>query len=64
MNKPAIICIAIEAVAFLIGVALCYFFSLPWWIAPLCLLAPPVIAIVLGVLFFADATSNGGNPFR
>jgi membrane protein implicated in regulation of membrane protease activity len=54
----------VEIVAFIIGLLLWHFAAWPWWTCLLALLAPAVIVIVLGVLFFANASSNGSNPFQ
>lgn len=62
--RGAIICIAIEVVALLIGIVLWLFVHAPWWIIPLFFVAPPLL-LALGIIgaITSDARS-GRNPFQ
>lgn len=54
----------VEALALVIGLICWHFGIVAWYVAPLFLLIPPVALIVLAILFFSNASANGGNPFR
>jgi hypothetical protein len=62
--KAGIIIGLVEAIALAIGFVLWHFGVIAGWIVPLFLLAPPIIVIVLGILFFSNAQANGQNPFQ
>lgn len=62
--KAGIIIGLVEAIALAIGFVLWHFGFIAGWIVPLFLLAPPIIVIVLGLLFLGNAQANGRNPFQ
>lgn len=62
--KAGIIIGAIEAVALALGFLLWHFGLISGWIVPFFLLLPPVLAVVVCIVFFAGAQGRGENPFQ
>lgn len=64
MNKTNIAIAAVEVVALAVGLLLCYFGVVAWYIVPFFLLVPPAIVVVAVIASFAATARNGGNPFQ
>lgn len=58
------IVIFVELAALAVGIALWGYDYIPWYVVPLFLIAPPVIAIIVGVFGLVGAEANGENPFQ
>jgi hypothetical protein len=65
MDRRAVLIIGLaELAALAIGVVLCLFGVLAWYLVPLALLVPPAVLVIAVIAAFTATTRDGGNPFQ